>query len=111
MRVCTDERTSSKILIEFVALVIRCRLYTYIRDAFKNDPSKPNYATVPAAIRELEKIEMSRGYDGVYRLDHAVTKRQKDILRCFGMDADMVKLRAEQIGRILTTQKRERGNN
>lgn len=111
MRVHTDERTSSKILIEFVALIIRCRLYTHIRDTFRNDPSKPNYATVPAAIRELEKIEMSRGYDGVYRLDHAVTKRQKDILRCFGMDADMVRLRAEEIGGILTTQKRERGGN
>ena len=86
MRVCTDERTSSKIFIEFVALIIRCRLYTYIRDAFKNESSKPNYATVPAAIRELEKMEMSRGYDGVYRLGHAVTRRQKDILRCFGMD-------------------------
>ena len=111
MRVHTDERTSSKILIEFVALIIRCRLYTHLRDAFKNNPSKPNYATVPAAIRELEKIEMSRGYDGVYRLDHAVTKRQKDILGCFGMDADMVKLRSEEIGSILTKQKRKKGNN
>jgi len=108
LRVYTDERTSSKILIEFVALIIRCRLYTYLKDAFKNESSKPNYATVPAAIRELEKIEMSRGYDGIYRLDHAVTKRQKDILRCFGMDADMVKLKADEISRILTTQKREK---
>ena len=109
MRVCTDERTSSKILIEFVALLIRCRLYTYIKDAFRNESSKPNYATVPAAIRELEKMEMSRGYDGVYRLDHAVTRRQKDILKCFGMDADMVKLKADEIGRILTMQKKEKG--
>lgn len=108
MRVYTDERTSSKILIEFVALIIRCRLYTYIKDAFRNEPSKPNYATVPAAIRELEKIEMSRGYDGIYRLDHAVTRRQKDILRCFGMDADMVKLCSDEISTILTTRKREK---
>lgn len=108
MRVYTNERTSSKILIEFVALIIRCRLYTYIKDAFKHESSKPNYATVPAAIRELEKIEMSRGYDGIYRLDHAVTRHQKDILRCFGMDADIVKLKADEISRILTTPKREK---
>jgi len=107
MRVHTNERTSSKILIEFVALIIRCRLYTYLKDAFRNEPSRPNYATVPAAIRELEKIEMSRSYDGIYRLDHAVTKRQKDILKCFGMDADLVKLCSDEISRILTTQKRE----
>jgi transposase len=107
MRVHTDERTSAKILIEFVALIIRCRLFTYIRDAFRNEPSKPNYATVPAAIRELEKLEMSRSYDGIYRLDHAVTKRQKDILKCFGMDADQVKLKADEISSILSTQKKE----
>ena len=35
---------------------------------------------VPAAIRELEKIEMVRQLDGVYRLDHAVTATQKTIL-------------------------------
>ena len=35
--------------------------------------------TVPAAIRELEKIEMLRGTDRVYRLDHAVTKTQRTI--------------------------------
>ncbi len=34
---------------------------------------KPNYMTVPAAIRELEKKEMVRGLDGVYRFDHAIT--------------------------------------
>ena len=35
-------------------------------------------------IRELEKIEMIRQADGVYRLDHAVTKTQKVILSAFG---------------------------
>lgn len=36
--------------------------------------------TVPAAIKELEKIELTRQADNVYRLDHAVTKTQKNIL-------------------------------
>lgn len=48
---------------------------------------KPNYLTVPAAIRELEKIEMNRQLDKVYRLDHAVTKIQKVILDAFDIDA------------------------
>ena len=30
---------------------------------------KPNYMTVPAALKELEKIEMVRQLDNVYRLD------------------------------------------
>jgi hypothetical protein len=41
--------------------------------------------TVPAALRELEKIEMIRQTDGNYRLDHAVTATQKKVLRAFGM--------------------------
>ena len=38
---------------------------------------------VPAAIKELEKIEMTRQLDKVYRLDHAVTKTQNTILKAF----------------------------
>ena len=38
---------------------------------------KPNYLTVPAALKELEKIVMIRQLDGVYRLDHAVTAPRK----------------------------------
>ena len=42
--------------------------------------------TVPAVIKELEKIEMTRQTDNVYRLDHAVTAKQKKILQAFGMN-------------------------
>ena len=52
-------------------------------------------------IVELEKIEMTRQLDKVYRLDHAVTKTQKVILSAFGMDWNYVKYRAENISRIL----------
>ena len=59
--------------------------FVYASDT-KEKAKKPNYLTVPAAIRELEKIEMTRQLDKVYRLDHAVTKTQKVILSAFGMD-------------------------
>ena len=41
-------------------------------------------ATGAYEIVELEKIEMTRQLDKVYRLDHAVTKTQKVILSAFG---------------------------
>ncbi len=41
---------------------------------------KPNCMTVAAAIKEMEKIEMTRQTDGVYRLDHAVTAMQADVI-------------------------------
>ena len=103
MRVYSNKSTETKILIEFVALIIRCRLFTYLKEAFKNSTNKPNYATVPAVLRELEKIEMVRNYDGIYRLNYAVTRKQKDILKCFGLDAEQVKEISKIISKQLTT--------
>jgi transposase len=102
MRVHSEESTEAKILVEFVALIIRNKFFTYLKDSFNSSASKPNYATVPAAIRELEKIEMVRNYDGIYRLDHAVTRRQKDLLKCFGLDADQVKEISKMISKQLS---------
>ena len=73
----------------------------YIALKEKELAKKPNYLTVPAAIRELEKIEPTRQLDKVYRLDHAVTKTQKVILSAFGMDWNHVKYRVENISKIL----------
>ncbi len=44
----------------------------------KRDVKRANYIRRPGCrIRELEKIEMVRLTDHVYRLDHAVTATQK----------------------------------
>ena len=95
------ESTEAKIFVEFVALIVRNRIYTKLKEELERIDEKPNYMTVPAAIRELEKIEMIRGHDQIYRLDHAVTKTQKTILNAFGMDAAYVKQRAQRIGEQL----------
>jgi hypothetical protein len=62
---------------------------------------KPNYMTVPAALRELEKIELIRQPGGNYRLDHAITATQKTILGAFGIDEDSARARALSIGKEL----------
>ena len=86
MRVQSDEALGGKLLIGFVAMIIRNRMYTKIKDAAEQMDSVPNYMNVAAAIRELEKIEMLRGADGKYRLDHAITKSQRTILNAFGIN-------------------------
>ena len=101
IRVHSDESASAKIFIEFIALIIRNKFYTYLKEEKKNLDKKPNYMTVPAAIRELEKIEMVRQLDNVYRLDHAVTATQKVILKAFGMDVPYIKYKAEEISNEL----------
>lgn len=97
IRVYSDESVSAKIFIEFVALIIRNRIYTKLRDEVERLGKDPNFMTVPAAIKELEKIEIIRGLDLVYRLDHAVTATQKTILSAFGMDAKYIQEKAKRI--------------
>lgn len=101
LRVESEEAASNKIFIGFIALIIRCKIYAALKNKAKEWVKKPNYLTVPAAIRELEKIEMTRQLDKVYRLDHAVTKTQKVILSAFDIDAAQVKYKANYIGEIL----------
>ena len=100
-RMYTEEGLGGKLLIGFVSLIIRNRMYTCLRDAVGDTYSVPNYMNVAAAIRELEKIEILRGADGIYRLDHAVTKTQKTILDAFGMDADDIRTEAEEISNAI----------
>ena len=97
MRIYSGESLEGKMLIAFVALIIRNRMYTKLKDAEEELLEKPNYMNVPASIRELEKIEMIRQADGIYRLDHAVTATQKTILKSFGIDANYIKRKAQEI--------------
>lgn len=101
MRVYTGDALEGKMLIAFVALIIRNRMYTKLKDEEEKLLSSPNFMNVPAAIRELEKIEMIRQADGVYRLDHAVTANQKTILKAVGIDANYIKRKTEQISNEL----------
>lgn len=101
MRVQTQEAMSAKIFIEFLALIVRNRIYNLLRETMQRLETKPNYMTVPAAMRELEKIEMVRRNKGLYRLDHAVSKRQRTILSAFGLDVEAVRTAAVRISRVL----------
>ena len=91
----------AKIFVEFVALIVRNRIYTKLKEEDEKLDTSQNYMTVPASIRELEKIEMIRGHDNVYRMDHAITRTQKTILKAFVIDASYVKHRADRIGEHL----------
>lgn len=100
-RVHTDEAVSAKTFIEFIALIIRCRIYNCLFDEAVKMDRRPNYMTVPAAIRELEKMEMVRQRNGAYMLDHAVTATQKTILKAFGIDMIELKGILEDFSRKL----------
>ena len=100
-RVHSDESVKAKIFIEFVALIIRNKMYTSLKDEVLRLGKNINYMTVPAAVRELEKIELIRLFDGSYTLDHAVTARQKTILKAFSMDVNSIKNSVKEISERL----------
>ncbi len=105
MRVHSAEALSAKLFLEFIALIVRNRIYNLLKELMLRLETNPNYLTVPAAIRELEKIEMVRRNNGTYRLDHAVTKKQKVILSSFGLSNDDVLRSANEIGQLLAKNK------
>jgi len=107
LRVCSDESASAKIFIEFIALIVRNKIYRYLRNAKPKNEKKANYMTVPAAMRELEKIEMMRRGDDRYALYHAVTATQKEILRAFGLDEQFIIEQAEQLGKDIMEMEKE----
>ena len=100
-RVHGSESVGNKIFIEFIALIIRNKFYTYLKDQMRKSEKKENFMTVPAALRELEKIEMIRQNDGNYRLDHAVTATQKEILKAFDMTERNIREQAIGINKKL----------
>ena len=104
MRVYSDEALSSKVFIQFIALILRSRIYIALKEKSEKMLKKPNYLTVPAALKELEKIVMIRHLDGVYRLDHAVTATQKTILDAFGLNEGNVRYQAKEIEKILQSK-------
>lgn len=101
LRVYDDDSASAKIFLEFIALIIRNRIYSCLKAENQKLTSKQNYMTVPAAIMELEKIELTRQSDNIYRLDHAVSATQKTILNAFGMDADDIRSESVVISKML----------
>lgn len=106
-RVQSNESLHAKIFIEFIALIIRNRMHTLLKQHMSGGRHRQNYLTVPAAIRELEKIELIRQPDRNYRLDHAVTATQKDILKAFGLTDASIRTQASGINDELASINRK----
>ena len=101
IRVYSEESARAKIFVEFVAMIVRCKMYIKLKEEMKKLDKRTNYMTVPAALKELEKIEMVRQLDNIYRLDRAVTANQKVILKAFGLDANSIKYFASELSKEL----------
>jgi len=91
LRVYSQHAAESKIFISFISLIIRNRIFTCLKEEMLKTNTSLNYFTVPAAIRELEKITLIKQPNNKYLLDHAITKTQKKILNAFSIKGSSIK--------------------
>ncbi len=61
--------------------------------------------TVPAALKELEKIEMTRVNGGKYLLEYALTRNQKQIFQALGLSQEDVLTYTQKIAAELKLAK------
>ena len=80
---------------------IKDEIYTKIQDVLDRKVKNSNAISAQIAFRDLEKIELLRGQDQVYRLDHALTEMQESILEAFSMDISYVKAKIDHIKKQL----------
>ena len=97
----SNEAVSTKIFLAFVALIIRNRFYNLIKDEMQRLNIRSNPMTVPAALRELGKLEMTRRNGKRYLMDYALTRTQKQIFQCFGLNEEEVVKAAQGIADVL----------
>lgn len=58
---------------------MRNRFYNLLKEQMLRLKTTRNTMTVPGAIRELEKVEMTRRSGSSYLVDYALTRNQKMI--------------------------------
>ena len=92
MRVHSASSARSKLFTEFLALIVRNRFYSLLKDEMRRLNVR-----VLAAIRVLEKIELTRRSGSLYGRDYALTHSQKEILRSFGLSEEDESLRLQQL--------------
>ena len=95
-RVHSDESLESKQLVSFVALIVRNELFKSL--GALRIKEKKRY-TIPAALRELDRIIITRDGNGTFNMRYALTASQKSILKAIGMDEDEVRKEAMELSK------------
>lgn len=86
-----DSSLKSKTFIVFIASIVRSIIWHNIKDLYIKD--KKNY-TIPTSLRELEKVEVTKGQNGIYRRTSALNSKNKKILTAFNIDENQIDIAA-----------------
>lgn len=105
-RIHSRDSMKAKLFVEFVALIVRNRIYNLEKEAMHRKKNRLDKISVPETFDYLEEIEISRRGEGKYRLSHAVTAKQKKILAEFGISEQDVIQIAHDMGNTLPTHQK-----
>ena len=81
-RVHGNEKLEGKVFVSFVALIIRNAIQSRLRPLYKKN--RKEY-TVPIALRQYERLGLTKLSDGKYHLRYALTNKQKALLEIHGI--------------------------
>ncbi len=98
-RVHDEERMKAKLFILFISLIIRTDIYNQLKPLYLKDAK--NY-TVPKALKELEKLYLTKLADDKYHQRYLLTAKQKKILKAFEIEENDYKKTANEIADRLT---------
>lgn len=96
-----NESSAGKSFVEFVALIVRARIYKVILKEREDPDSVLKHMSVSGILKELERIELIRGQDGVYGHDQIISGKQNTILNAFGVSAEQFRDRTQRISEQL----------
>lgn len=83
VRVYSNESIETKEMINFISLVLRNAIHKAMRP-FREQGDKNH--TIPAVLREMDKIIITKDSKGIYHRRYQITKTQREILEKFGMN-------------------------
>ncbi len=79
-RVHSNEKLESKTFISFIALIIRNEIYQSLKPLYSKN--RKDY-TVHKALRQIDRLGLTKLSDDKYHQRYLLTKKQKDILSVF----------------------------
>ena len=94
-RVYSDRAVDSKLLVSFIATIIRTEIFNRLKPLYQDD--RKSY-TVPAALHTLDRIMITRLPGEKYHLRYALTKSQAKILKEFHITQENCAAYGEGLG-------------
>lgn len=85
LRVHGTNSAEGKCFLAFLASIIWNEMHQALKAVKKEEKDRKHY-TVPATMKELEKVFVTKDTNGNYRRKYALTAKQKKILKGFGLE-------------------------